>query len=74
MFAPSTSVLFCVGRQKVIPHSTAVPAMTLLGYSGILAKPAAIVLIIHLSNLSFALGAAMLTSLHAAGNTRRLEN
>lgn len=43
-----------VGRQKVMPENVAIPAITTLGYAGILAGPAAIGFISHLSSLSVA--------------------
>jgi len=43
-----------VGKQKVMPESIAVPAITTLGYAGILAGPAVIGFIAHGSSLSFA--------------------
>jgi MFS family permease len=43
-----------VGRQTVMPQNVAVPAIVTLGYAGILAGPAAIGLISHLSSLSVA--------------------
>jgi len=45
-----------VGKQTVMPESVAVPAITTLGYAGILAGPAVIGLIAHGSSLSFAFG------------------
>ena len=45
-----------VGRQTSMPQSAAIPAMTSLGYAGILMGPAAIGLISHLSSLSLAIG------------------
>ncbi|WP_428374990.1 MFS transporter [Lichenicoccus sp.] len=56
-------VLFsAVGRQSVMPEPVAVPAITTLGYAGILAGPAGIGLIAHLSSLqvAFMVLAAML--------------
>jgi len=48
-------VLFtAVGRQKSMPQAVAVPAITTLGYAGILAGPAGIGLIAQHSNLSVA--------------------
>ena len=48
-------VLFtAVGRQKTMPQSVAVPAITTLGYAGILTGPAGIGFIAHHSNLSVA--------------------
>ena len=43
-----------VGRQKVMPENVAVPAITTLGYAGILAGPAVIGFIAHASSLSLA--------------------
>ncbi|MDR9749976.1 MFS transporter [Pseudomonas sp. SZMC_28357] len=43
-----------VGKQRVMPESIAVPAITTLGYAGILAGPAVIGFIAHGSSLSFA--------------------
>lgn len=45
-----------VGKQTVMPESIAVPAITTLGYAGILAGPALIGFIAHASSLSFAFG------------------
>lgn len=45
-----------VGKQTVMPESVAVPAITTLGYAGILAGPALIGFIAHGSSLSFAFG------------------
>jgi predicted MFS family arabinose efflux permease len=48
-------VLFTtVGRQKTMPQSVAVPAITTLGYAGILAGPAGIGFIAQHSNLNVA--------------------
>jgi predicted MFS family arabinose efflux permease len=48
-------VLFtAVGRQKTMPQSVAVPAITTLGYAGILVGPAGIGFIAQHSNLSVA--------------------
>ncbi len=44
-----------VGKQTVMPESIAVPAITTLGYAGILAGPAVIGFIAHGSSLSFCL-------------------
>jgi len=50
-------VLFtAVGKQTVMPESVAIPAITTLGYAGILAGPAVIGFIAHGSSLSFAFG------------------
>lgn len=43
-----------VGKQTVMPESIAVPAITTLGYAGILAGPAVIGFIAHAASLSFA--------------------
>ena len=53
-----------VGRQTVMPEPVAVPAITTLGYAGILAGPAGIGFIAHVSNLpaAFAVLAAMLVA------------
>lgn len=45
-----------VGRQSYMPEHLAVSAITTLGYSGILAGPAALGLIAQVANLSLALG------------------
>jgi MFS family permease len=48
-------VLFtAVGRQKTMPQAVAVPAITTLGYAGILTGPAGIGFIAQHSNLSIA--------------------
>lgn len=48
-------VLFtAVGRQKTMPQAVAVPAITTLGYAGILLGPAGIGFVAHHSNLSVA--------------------
>jgi MFS family permease len=45
-------VLFsAVGRQSVTPENVAVPAISILGYAGLLAGPAGIGFIAHVSNL-----------------------
>jgi hypothetical protein len=49
-------VLFtAVGRQKTMPEHMAVPAISTLGYAGILAGPAAIGFVAHATSLSTAL-------------------
>lgn len=45
-----------IGRQTRMPQSAAIPAMTSLGYAGILMGPAAIGLLAHVINLPLALG------------------
>jgi MFS family permease len=48
-------VLFtAVGRQRTMPQAVAVPAITTLGYAGILVGPAGIGFIAHHSNLTVA--------------------
>ena len=48
-------VLFsAVGRQKTLPQAVAVPAITTLGYAGVLAGPAGIGFIAHRSSLASA--------------------
>ncbi|MEB0208718.1 MFS transporter [Pseudomonas sp. CCC3.1] len=58
-----------VGKQTVMPESIAVPAITTLGYTGILAGPAAIGFIAHASslNIAFLLIAAMLVAVAISG-------
>jgi hypothetical protein len=56
-----------VGRQKTMPEHVAVPAISTLGYAGILAGPAMIGLIAHMTSLPTAfLGVATLPVLVAA--------
>lgn len=45
-----------VGKQTVMPEHIAVPAITTMGYAGILAGPAVVGFIAHGSSLSFAFG------------------
>ena len=56
------SLFSAVGRQSVMPQNVAVAAITTLGYAGILAGPAGIGFIAHLTNLptAFLILAAML--------------
>ncbi|SEP95076.1 Predicted arabinose efflux permease, MFS family [Faunimonas pinastri] len=64
-------VLFsAVGRQNVMPERIAVPAVTTLGYAGILAGPAGIGFIAHLSSLpvAFLVIAAMMLGLGFSGS------
>ena len=66
-------VLFsAVGRQSVMPENVAVPAITTLGYAGILVGPAGIGFIAHLTSLpaAFLVLAAMLAAV--ALSSRRL--
>ncbi len=58
-------VLFsAVGRQSVMPENAAVPAITTLGYAGILSGPAGIGFIAHVTSLptAFLILAAMLVA------------
>jgi MFS family permease len=60
-----------LGRQKVMPESLAVPAVTTMGYAGIVAGPAAIGFVAHASSLPSALliVAALLVGVAAIGRT-----
>ena len=65
-------VLFsAVGRQTAMPENVAVPAITTLGYAGILAGPAGIGFVAHLTSLptAFLVLAAMLAAV-ALGSRR----
>ena len=63
-----------VGKQTVMPESIAVPAITTLGYAGILAGPAVIGFVAHASSLSFAFGlmAALLVAVAIGGKTLKV--
>jgi MFS family permease len=61
-----------VGRQKTMPQSSAIPAMTSLGYAGILMGPAFIGFVSHASNLSIALGLLIVLLLFVAVSGRYL--
>jgi MFS family permease len=66
-------VLFTgAGRQTAMPESLAVPAMTTIGYAGLLAGPAAIGFVAHRTGLvtAFALLAMLMTGVAFGG--RRL--
>jgi predicted MFS family arabinose efflux permease len=65
-------VLFTLtGRQKAMPESAAVAAVSVFGYAGVLAGPAAIGLVASLSSLTIALLAvAALLGTVAAASTR----
>jgi len=70
-------VLFtAVGRQKAMPEHIAVPAITTLGYAGILTGPAAIGFVAHASTLStaFLVLAALLIGVAAGGRLLHLES
>ncbi|PNA22641.1 MFS transporter, partial [Pseudomonas sp. FW215-R4] len=63
-----------VGKQTVMPESIAVPAITTLGYAGILAGPAVIGFVAHASSLSFAFGlmAALLVAVAIGGKALKV--
>ncbi len=63
-----------VGKQTLMPASIAVPAITTLGYAGILAGPAAIGFIAHASSLStaFLLIATLLVAVAISGRILRV--
>jgi predicted MFS family arabinose efflux permease len=68
-------VLFTgVGRQTVMPETVAVPAITTLGYAGILVGPAAIGFMAHAASLSaaFLVVAALLVGVAASGRLLRV--
>jgi MFS family permease len=67
-------VLFTsVGRQTVMPENLAVPAMTALGYAGVLTGPAAIGFVAQATSLSvaFLTVAVMLIGVAASGRLLR---
>ena len=63
-----------VGKQTVMPEHIAVPAITTLGYAGILAGPAAIGFVAHASSLSvaFLMIAALLLVVAISGRILRV--
>lgn len=63
-----------VGKQTVMPEAIAVPAITTLGYAGILAGPAVIGFVAHASSLSIAFGliALMLIGVAASGKVLKV--
>jgi hypothetical protein len=63
-----------VGKQTVMPESIAVPAITTLGYAGILAGPALIGFVAHGASLSFAFGlmAVLLVAVAVGGRVLRV--
>jgi predicted MFS family arabinose efflux permease len=68
-------VLFSsVGRQTVMAENVAVPAITTLGYAGILAGPAAVGFVAHAASLSaaFMILAVMLLGVAASGRLLRV--
>ncbi|MEG5265829.1 MFS transporter [Pseudomonas sp. JDS28PS106] len=58
-----------IGRQKTMPESVAIPAVTTVGYAGILAGPAAIGFVAHISSLeaAFLIVAVMLLGVAVSG-------
>jgi hypothetical protein len=68
-------VLFSsVGRQTIMPENVAIPAITTLGYAGILVGPAAIGFVSHSANLqtAFMMLAALLLGVAASGRLLRV--
>jgi predicted MFS family arabinose efflux permease len=61
-----------VGRQTVVPERIAVPAVTTLGYAGILVGPAAIGFVAHLASLSAAFLILAILQLGVAASGRLL--
>ena len=61
-----------VGRQTVMPEHVAVPAITTLGYAGILAGPAVIGFVAHVASLSaaFLILAILLLGVAMSGRLR----
>lgn len=64
-----------VGHQKIMPEHVAIPAITTLGYAGILAGPAAIGFVAHITNLSIAFLAVglLLVGVAASGRVLRVQ-
>jgi predicted MFS family arabinose efflux permease len=66
-------VLFSsVGRQTIMPENVAIPAITTLGYAGILVGPAAIGFVSHTANLQTAFMILAVLLLGVAGSGRLL--
>jgi MFS family permease len=61
-----------VGKQTLMPEAIAVPAITTIGYAGILAGPALIGFVAHGSSLSFAFGLIALSLVAVAVSGRVL--
>ena len=61
-----------IGRQSVMPEHIAIPAVTTLGYAGILAGPAAIGFVAHLTSLSAAFLMIALLLVGVAASSRWL--
>ena len=70
---PSRHYRVGVGRQTVMPENVAVPAITTLGYAGILVGPAAIGFLGHVAGLSvaFLVVALLLLGVSASGRVLR---
>ncbi|MCJ2045552.1 MFS transporter [Methylobacterium sp. J-078] len=66
-------VLFtAAGRQNAVPAALAIPAVTTLGYAGVLAGPAAIGLFAHATSLTLALLVVAALLVVVAAGARRL--
>ena len=66
-------VLFTgIGRQTAVPESVALPAVSTIGYAGILIGPALIGGVAHLSSLPAAFGLLALMLLAVAASARSL--
>nr|BFE95536.1 hypothetical protein GCM10020185_60720 [Pseudomonas brassicacearum subsp. brassicacearum] len=63
-----------VGKQTLMPEAIAVPAITTIGYAGILAGPALIGFVAHGSSLSIAFGliAISLVAVAASGKVLKV--
>ncbi|MGE8347991.1 MFS transporter [Pseudomonas helleri] len=67
-------VLFsAVARQTHMPQGTAVPAMTTLGYAGVLMGPALIGFVAHASSLQLALGLVAIALLGVAATAKSVQ-
>ncbi|MFL7964610.1 MFS transporter [Pseudomonas kielensis] len=62
-----------VGKQTLMPEAIAVPAITTIGYAGILAGPALIGFVAHGSSLSFAFGLIALSLMVVAASGKVLK-
>lgn len=62
-----------VGKQTLMPEAIAVPAITTIGYAGILAGPALIGFVAHGSSLSFAFGLIALSLVAVAASGKVLK-
>jgi len=62
-----------VGKQTLMPEAIAVPAITTIGYAGILAGPALIGFVAHGSSLSFAFGLIALSLIAVAASGKVLK-